>query len=108
MKEQELNRREESLRHLETELQQKEEDIRGQLRFKSVSTGDEEMIEESRKSNMKQKNTGSSAIKQTETSSSDVKGKTTGSSAVKQTDTSSSDGEQKEIFLFWYRTCTQE
>ena len=61
MKEQELNRREEYLRHLETELQQKEEDIRGQLRFKSVSTGEEEMIEVSRKSNMKQKDTGSSA-----------------------------------------------
>ena len=58
------------------------------------------MIEASRKSNMKQKDTGSSAIKQTEISSSDAKGKTTGSSAVKQTDTSSSDGKQKEIFSF--------
>ena len=99
MKEKELNRREEYLRHLETELQQKE-DIRVLLRFKSVSTGEEEMIEASRKSNMNQKDTGSSAVKQTETSGSDAKGKTTGSSAVTQTDTSSSDGKQKEISPF--------
>lgn len=100
LKEQELNRREEYLRQLETELQQKEKEIRGQLKLNVAKPGCEQDKEASRDPDIKLIDTGSSAVKQTEIDSLIDKQNITGSSVKKQIDSSNADSKQKEISPF--------
>ena len=60
-----LNRGEEYLINLETELQQKEDSIREQIRLKSASTGKEQTLEKSNMLDTVQKDTSSFVIRQT-------------------------------------------
>ena len=60
-----LNRWEEYLINLETELQQKEDSIREQIRLKSASTGKEQTLEKSNMLDTVQKDTSSFVIRQT-------------------------------------------
>ena len=70
IKEDALNRREEYLRHLEKELQQKEDSIREQLRLKPASTGKKQTLEMSNMIDKVQKDTSMFVKRQTDTCSS--------------------------------------
>ena len=70
IKEDALNRREEYLRHLEKELQQKEDSIREQLRLKPASTGKEQTLEMSNMIDKVRIDTSMFVKRQTDTSSS--------------------------------------
>ena len=70
IKEDVLNRREEYSRHLEKELQQKEDSIRKQLRLKPASTGKEQTLEMFNIKDTGRKDTSMFVKRQTDTSSS--------------------------------------